>query len=176
MCLSLLEKRRDAMSELAGCAPVPCFCRSDPRFANVIRRPDGRLGLVDWEDSGLRDPAIDLADLVTHANQEDLLSSDEWQAFLEPYLAARSRIDPHLSHRMHLYLSVFPLFWLVMLTREGIRMHEQERLKDWQANKMPAHQRLRRYLARSLAWPEQDFSSQLAQLDGVKFFPEQVGR
>jgi len=29
-----------------------CFCRSDARFANVIARPDGRLGLVDWEDSG----------------------------------------------------------------------------------------------------------------------------
>jgi thiamine kinase-like enzyme len=28
------------------------FCRADPRFANVITRPDGRLAMVDWEDSG----------------------------------------------------------------------------------------------------------------------------
>jgi hypothetical protein len=176
MCLQSLERCRDVVSELEGCAPVPCFCRSDPRFANVIRRPDGQLGLVDWEDSGLRDPAIDLADLVTHANQEDLLSSGEWQAFLDPYLAARSKVDLHLSHRMHLYLAIFPLFWLSGLTRMGIRLHEEGRLNGWQANGIPAGQRLRRYLARSLAWPDQDFLSQLAQLEGVEFFPKQVRR
>jgi len=60
-----------------------CFCRSDARFANVIARPDGRVGLVDWEDSGLRDPARELADLLHHPNQEDLIDAEGWQPFLD---------------------------------------------------------------------------------------------
>ena len=70
-------------------APL-CFCRSDARFANVIDRPDGRVGLVDWEDSGLRDPARELADLLHHPNQEDLFDAEGWQPFLDRYLPSRS--------------------------------------------------------------------------------------
>lgn len=39
------------------------YCRSDARFSNVIARPDGRLGMVDWEDCGVGDPAQFVADL-----------------------------------------------------------------------------------------------------------------
>jgi thiamine kinase-like enzyme len=46
----------------------------DPRFATVIQGPDGHLTLVDWEASGLLDPASDIACLLTHPNQEDLLT------------------------------------------------------------------------------------------------------
>jgi aminoglycoside phosphotransferase (APT) family kinase protein len=90
MCLELLRICRPVVRELADCDPPLCFCRSDPRFANVIARPDGRLGLVDWEDSGLRDAARDLADIVLHPNQENLYTTDEWRAFAEPYVAGRS--------------------------------------------------------------------------------------
>jgi hypothetical protein len=110
LCLSTLDSRHAAIEELARCSPRLCFCRADPRFANVIERPDGRLGLVDWEDSGLRDPARDLADLVTHPNQEDLLTSDEWQAFLRPYLVVRGQMDPQIEHRMQLSCPSFRSF------------------------------------------------------------------
>ena len=57
VCMQSLERGlADALPLIPEVAPV-CFCRSDARFANVISRPDGRVGLVDWEDSGLRDPA-----------------------------------------------------------------------------------------------------------------------
>jgi thiamine kinase-like enzyme len=70
--------------------PAPLvFCRSDPRCANVIARPDGRLGLGDWEDSGLRDPGREVADLLLHPNQEDLVAGPVWDAFLRPYQASR---------------------------------------------------------------------------------------
>ena len=172
LCFSVLENCDKAARQLADYAPPFCFCRSDPRFANVIQRPDGRLGLVDWEDSGLRDPARDLVDIVTHPNQEDLLPSEEWQAFLQPYLAVRGELDPHLQDRLHLYLALFPLFWLAVLVREGMRLAAIGQLTGWRVHGLPANQKLRRYLARSLAWPEVDFLARLETIREVVFFPD----
>ena len=171
LCLALLDSRHTVIRELGERNPPLCFCRSDPRFANVIRRPDGRLGLVDWEDSGLRDPARDLADIIHHANQEDLLSRDEREAFLQPYVAVRGRSDTDVLHRTHLYLALFPIFWLAVLMRDGLRRVGTERLSGWEVNGLPANRRLRRYLARGLAWPEMDFSGKLGELAGLEFFP-----
>jgi Phosphotransferase enzyme family len=106
-CVAALERGLAAIEPLAS-MPAPLrFCRSDPRFANVIARPDGRLRLVDWEDSGLRDPAREVADLLLHPNQEDLLELDTWSAFLEPYLAVASRDDATLLERVDTYVLAF---------------------------------------------------------------------
>jgi len=169
-CLELLENCRPVVRELADCTPPLCFCRSDPRFANVIARPDGRLGLVDWEDSGLRDAARDLADIVLHPNQEDLYTADEWRAFAEPYVAGRRPVDPGLAHRAHLYGPLFFVFWLAALIRGGLDRARTGRLAGWQVHGMEANERLRRYLARGLAWPETDFARQLGELAEVTFF------
>ena len=171
LCLGLLERHRVVVRELTDSDPPLCFCRSDPRFANVIQRPDGRLGLVDWEDSGLGDPARDLADIMTHANQEDLVSPDEWQAFLQPYLAVRMGLDPGLRRRMHLYRAVFPVFWLNLLLGQGLGMIESGQPVTWHVHGLPAVERLRRYLARGLAWPALEFSNQMEALAGIEFFP-----
>lgn len=171
LCFALLESRRIVMRELSDYTPPLCFCRADPRFANVIQRPDDRLGLVDWEDSGLRDPARDLADIITHPNQEDLVSPSEWQAFLQPYIAVRGELDSHLLRRMHLYLALFPAFWLAVLVREGMRLVGTDRLAGWNVHGLPANEKLRRYLARGLAWPEMDFSNQMKTVADVEFFP-----
>jgi hypothetical protein len=168
---SLLDSRRAVVRELREREPILCFCRADSRFANVIGRPDGRLGMVDWEDSGLRDPARDLADIMTHPNQEDLLSPDAWEAFLEPYLTARARSDSDIERRMQLYLAVFPIFWLVTLLREGIRRVGAGELVGWDVNGLPADEKLRRFLARGLAWPKKGFGDQMEALEAVEFFP-----
>jgi thiamine kinase-like enzyme len=171
-CLALLQSRHDVLRELEALPVAGCFCRSDARFANVIQRPDGRLGLVDWEDSGLLDPAVEMADLVTHANQEDLFTWAEWQPFLQAYLAQQEHEYPAaLRHRMHLYLALFPLFWLALLIKPGMQRAREGRLDGWLANGIPAHQRLRRYLARALAWPKHEFQPELADLESVSFFP-----
>jgi hypothetical protein len=176
MFLELMDARHDTVLALAEIPPVLCFCRSDARFANVISRPDGRLGMVDWEDSGLRDPARDVADLQAHANQEDLLSPAEWEAFLRPYLAARSVADPTLSERIHLYLAIFPIFWLWLLIGRGLSLANSGKLGGWTISGLPPNQRLRRYLARAIAWPDRVFHRQLALLADVTFFPEDVQR
>ena len=52
----------------------------------------------------------------------------------------------------------------------GIRRWEKEGLKGWTINEMNANERLRRYLARVMAWPEMDFEHELAELSEFGFF------
>jgi len=170
-CLDLLSKYDVMAEELVHYQPVLTFCRLDSRFANVIARPDGRLGLVDWEDSGLGDPALDLADLLIAANQEDLLDRAGREALLRPYLAIRTPQDPTLERRIQLYVGILTIFWLGLLLPAGVRKAQTGQLVDWRVNGMLANQRLRRYLARALAWPRSDFAEELAQLESVEFFP-----
>jgi hypothetical protein len=170
-CLTLVEQSRAVVRRLDTCQPVLCFCRADPRFANVIGRTDGRIGFVDWEDSGLRDPARDLADVITHANQEDLIPPALWQAFLRPYIATRAEIDPGLNDRMQLYLALFPVFWLARFLEIGMQHAHSGRLASWSINSRRPNWRLRRYLARASAWPEADFSSDLHAAQALTFFP-----
>jgi aminoglycoside phosphotransferase (APT) family kinase protein len=164
-----LERFAEAGAELELMERTLCFCRLDTRFANVIGRPDGRLGLIDWEDSGLRDPARELADLFTHPNQEDLLDASARQVFLDQYLPSR-RADPGLADRLHRYLPLFSLSWLSLLLAEGMRRAEQGTLDGWLVNEMPPNERLRRYLARCNAWPAFELDAVLADLGDVVFF------
>lgn len=174
LCLERLASRGPQIRDLTEAVPVNRFGRADPRFANVIQRADGRVGMIDWEDSGLRDPARDLADLLTHPNQEDLLTPEAWQPFLKPYLAARRTADPELAERMHLYLAIFPVFWLAVLVRNGLQRAERGQLGGWMTNGLPANVRLRRYLARTLAWPDEHLDRQYAAVADVEFFPNQL--
>lgn len=167
-CLGLLEPCQAVANELAAYTPPLYFCRADPRFANVIRRPGGHLGLVDWEDSGLCDPARELADMVTHPNQEDLLPWPAWQAFLQPYMAVRAKTDAYLADRFRLYLALFPVFWLTILIETGLRRLKAGQSATWLIDGRPANEKLQRYLARALAWPAPDGSSQPA---AALFFP-----
>jgi hypothetical protein len=124
---------------------------------------------VDWEDSGLRNPAREVADLLTHPNQEDLISQDARQAFLYRYLPSR-RHDSALEERLRGYLAVFPVFWLGLIIQDGLNRVRSGALEGWLVNGMPPNQRLRRYLARCQAWPNPDFSSALAGLGDLEFF------
>ena len=173
-CWQILERLPKILQAFGQLPDSPLlFCRSDPRFANVIQRPDGRLALVDWEDCGLRDPARDVADLLTHPNQEDLLSEEAWQAFLRPYTAARLKTDPHFNERVHYYLAIFPIFWLLGLLNYGVsRAEAGQSLVNWQTNKLPVNIRLRRYLAQAGAWPAKPTAADLEDTAKLSFFPK----
>jgi hypothetical protein len=145
------------------------FCRSDPRFANVIARPDGRVGLVDWEDAGLRDPARELADLLNHPNQEDLLRPAEWQLFLDRYLPSRAA-DAGFGERLRGYLALFPVWWLGLLLAEGMRRDESASLEGWLINDLDPNRRLQRYVARVIAWPALDPTERLKDVANITFF------
>jgi thiamine kinase-like enzyme len=172
LCLELLANHRAIFRELGDYELALCFCRADPRFANVIQRPDGRLGLVDWEDSGLRDPARELADILTHPNQEDLLEWSAWRTFSEPYLAAHRKDDSTIDRRLHLYLAIFPFFWLSSILKRGLRWAAEGTQRVKRINELPINLRLRRYLARALAWPRIDFQDALDKIQDVSFLPD----
>ena len=170
LCVEALNRSLVAAARLIRTDTPPlCFCRSDPRFANVIARPDGRLGLVDWEDSGLRDPAREVADLLMHPNQEDLLDWHAWQSFLSLYVESR-RDDPEFDRRLHGYLALFPIFWLGILLADGMRRIVDGTVDTWLINEMEPNTRLRRYLARAQAWPDPDPTGALLQLGDLRFF------
>lgn len=173
LCFKILESRRGAAQELAEYPKTLCLCRGDPRFANVIQRPDGRLGMVDWEDSGLHDPAQDVADMITHPNQEDLVQWETWQAFLQPYIDFHSKSDPGVAFRIHLYLALSPIFWLTVLIRRGLRLASAGQLPGWTINGLSANGRMRRYMARSLAWPDRRYELALQDLEKMAFFPDE---
>jgi aminoglycoside phosphotransferase (APT) family kinase protein len=174
-CWALLDRLPALVTAFSQLPDPPLrFCRSDPRFANVIQRPDDRLGLVDWEDCGLRDPARDIADLLTHPNQEDLLTDEEWDVFLRPYTAAMQQYDPHFSERVHHYVPLFHLFWLSILLNSGVSRAEAGRsLTDWHVNELPANIRLHRLMVQALAWPARTTAADLASLAKFSFFPNQ---
>ena len=141
----------------------------------MIQRPDGRIGLVDWEDCGLRDPARDVADLLTHPNQEDILSDDEWDAFLRPYTTAMLQRDPHFNERIHYHRPLFYLFWLTGLLNYGVtRAESGKTLSDWQTNRLPVNIRLQRFLVKAQAWPAKPAAADFAKLNNILFFPTSV--
>ena len=173
-CLEELDRRWPEVWELDACGELGMwlsFGPADTRFANVIRRPGGRIGLVDWEDGGLGDPARDIVGTVTHPEQEDLLTPAEWRTLLDPYLAVMTARDALLSRRIELYAAISPMFWLSVLLQEGVRRAELGQLAGWTINELPPNVRLRRYLARALAWPDPEFSGQLDGLARLTFFP-----
>jgi Ser/Thr protein kinase RdoA (MazF antagonist) len=169
LCQPLIEAGGDLLERLEEEMPSLVFCRSDPRFANVIVRPDGRYGFVDWEDSGLRDPALEIADMTNHSEQEDLLTPAEWQSFLTSYRRLMGFDGESFELRVERYARIMPLFYLLILLQYGIRYHAAGRLADWQVNEMPGNLRLQRYLARALAKTQSDFDP--AVYADVLFFP-----
>jgi aminoglycoside phosphotransferase (APT) family kinase protein len=169
MCMGALERGlADGLPLIPEVAPL-CFCRSDARFANVIARPDGRVGLVDWEDSGLRDPARELADLLLHPNQEDLLDAEGWQPFLDRYLPRRGG-DAGFAERLRGYLALFPVFWLGVLLADGLQRTAAGTIDGWLINGLEPNLRLQRYVARGLAWPDTDPAAALRNVAHLEFF------
>jgi aminoglycoside phosphotransferase (APT) family kinase protein len=147
------------------------FCRSDARFANFVDRPDGRVGMIDWEDGGLDDPAVDLADLVVHPNQEDLLAGEDVGTFLEGYLSERGGVDGELRWRIEAHAAVLALLGVAWLLPNGVRRVQQGRLEGWLVNGLPAEERLRRNLARARAWPKTSVADAYDEVRGLTFFP-----
>jgi thiamine kinase-like enzyme len=157
------------LKQLYATMPAGVFCRSDPRFANVIKRPDGRYGFVDWEDAGLRDPALEAADLMLHPEQEDLLTPAEWQPFLTAYCQATGFVQAGFLQRVEQYALALPLFWILVMMQYGIRLGQAGKLAEWQINELPANLRLQRYLARALAGTQRDFDP--GAVAEILFFP-----
>jgi aminoglycoside phosphotransferase (APT) family kinase protein len=49
----------------------PCFSRGDPNLSNYLWNDEGVV-LIDWENSGDSDPALELADMAEHASTRSI--------------------------------------------------------------------------------------------------------
>jgi hypothetical protein len=90
-------------------APAPhMFSRGDPSLANWLW--DGhRLALVDFENAGLRDRAVELADLVEHIQARNTPPA-AWAWFV-----SRFDLDEDERARYQAARRLFALFWLALL-------------------------------------------------------------
>jgi aminoglycoside phosphotransferase (APT) family kinase protein len=171
-CRQMIARSQKVLKRLAENPFPPIFCRSDPRFANIIVQPNGSYGFVDWEDAGLRDPALEIADTVLHPEQEDLLTSIEWQSFVTAYCDATGFTYEGFAQRVMEYARVFSLFWVLILLRAGVTRSKQGQLAGWTVNEMAANLRLQRYWARARAELMGNGENDPSAYADLHFFPE----
>lgn len=101
----------------AGLVPV----HGDLLLENVLAQGDGRVLLLDWEMSGLGDPALEAARFLAQTP----LDAPGWQdAWLADYLSAFDR--PGLAERIAAYRALLPFEWLCRLLDGLHRMHEDD--------------------------------------------------
>ncbi|MEL7433294.1 MAG: aminoglycoside phosphotransferase family protein [Chloroflexota bacterium] len=175
---ALYETHADTLATInphALPADTLCHCHADPRFANLIQRPDGSFVYVDWEDGGLRDPAFVIGNMMVQPNQEDLLSKAHWDAFLDVYCAGMGYARIDFEARVNAYKIGTALLWFGGLLRFLAHKADNGEHVGFRINGMPANQRLRRYLARCMATVgDATMDDLLAQYEvaGLCFVPE----
>ena len=85
------------------------FCRGDPNLRNYLWRDDG-IALVDWEDSGGNDPALEIADMAEHASTRAAP-----EAFWTVLAEATGLEDDAEVRRIAAARRVMACFWLVIV-------------------------------------------------------------
>jgi thiamine kinase-like enzyme len=88
-------------------SPAPLVpCHNDPWPGNLLDA-DGRIYLLDWEYSGMNDPAWDLADLSVEAG----FDAEQDRAMMEAYRGGPA--PPALYSRLEVYKAMSDLHWSV---------------------------------------------------------------
>jgi len=84
-----------------------CLCHCDCYAPNFLVAPDGKVILIDWEYSGMADPAVDFGTFVTCSN----FDVDEVKELLKLYLAD----DWSLSNQRHYlgYIVICSYYWFL---------------------------------------------------------------
>lgn len=103
-----------AESTFPAWEPSPlALCRCDGNFRNFIVGTPGWAS-VDWEYSGLGDPAFEIAELVTHVSmQPTALERMGWM--IEQYAVLRG--ETQIAVRARAYLRIMLVWWVVRLAR-----------------------------------------------------------
>lgn len=86
----------------------PRFSRGDPNLSNYLW-DDGRIVLIDWENSGHNDRVLELADMAEHASTR-ALEDDFWVA-----LADATGLTANDLARLPQARRLMACFWLVLI-------------------------------------------------------------
>lgn len=88
-------------------SPAPLVpCHNDPWPGNLLDA-DGRIYLIDWEYSGMNDPAWDLADLSVEAG----FGPEQDRAMVEAYRGGAA--SPMFYSRLEIYKAMSDLHWSI---------------------------------------------------------------
>lgn len=93
-----------------------CFSRGDPNLTNYLWSDSG-LVLVDWENSGFNNPALELADMAEHASTREL-GDDFWDQ-----VADATELDETDKAGVQHGRRLMACLWLVLIEsrqREGL--------------------------------------------------------
>jgi aminoglycoside phosphotransferase (APT) family kinase protein len=87
------------------------LCHGDATVRNMLQTISG-VALVDWEYSGLCDPAHEVAKIMAHPHAKDV-SEDRWQWLIERY--AQIAGDDSLCQRIQVQYTLALIWWCVRL-------------------------------------------------------------
>jgi aminoglycoside phosphotransferase (APT) family kinase protein len=104
--LRLLTTRFERMKLPRWKQPTLSLTRTDPNPRNFIYRPDRTWASVDWEYSGVTDPAFEIADLLAHP-QFIPLSRDRQEWIIQHYCQG----DEDCEIRIRTYWLTMTLWW-----------------------------------------------------------------
>lgn len=124
----LIEAIKAAVPPYWEEAPALRLIHSDCHSANMLWH-EGRVLLVDWENSGWADPALDIANMAANWRFMDLPQShQDW--LRETYGEMRS--DPTLPKRAAVYTLQLDMIWLMLYSRllRQREDHPQMQMKD----------------------------------------------
>lgn len=95
-------------------APPLALARNDPNPRNFIRRGGQAWASVDWEYSGITDPAFDFADMLTHPQYIDV-SSGQQARLIDEYVARMDKsgsTDTGRAARIRAYQLTMTVWWV----------------------------------------------------------------
>ena len=98
---------------------------SDFGFHNSLRRRDGSLAFLDFEYFGWDDPVKLTADIMLHPGRT--LSAPQRARFRQAAVRLYGG-DPSFARRLHAYLPMFGLRWVLILLNEFIPERWQRRV------------------------------------------------
>jgi aminoglycoside phosphotransferase (APT) family kinase protein len=90
------------------------LCRTDLNTRNFIERPGGTWASVDWENAGWGDPAVDVAELMTHAAYVDVPAA-RWNWVVDAYRELSG--DTDVAARIWGHYYTMAVWWVARLAR-----------------------------------------------------------
>jgi thiamine kinase-like enzyme len=97
--------------EIPAMRITQCWCHGDPNIRNILLASDG-VRLVDWEYSGIGDPAGEIAGLLAHPFARSL-GEERRQWVMEQYADLSGEAD--MLPRIHVQYALRLAWWCVRL-------------------------------------------------------------
>ena len=119
------------------------LCRVDNNLLNFVRRPEGWAS-VDWENSGLADPAMEIAEMVCHPAYLDIPLA-QWEWVINAYADLTGLVN--VVERIRVYCKILYIWWVGRMARylyeipRGLDQRLVSQPPGWHANMEAKYER-----------------------------------